>query len=140
MKVRHILLNVLPLPLWIAYYLFTISNKQLFIMSMDEDVSLIIIIAFTIYNLFSKRVVEFLVRNLIGIASFTGGLLISGQLYLKLCYYMSDEYYAVKSIPFDIAKGALAITAIACVISFFITKIRKKIKKNRIRHIDIASK
>ena len=96
---------------------------------MDEDVSLIIIIAFTIYNLFSKRVVEFLGRNLIGIASFTGGLLISGQLYLKLCYYMSDEYYAVKSIPFGIAKWALTVTAIACVISFFITEIRKKIKR-----------
>ena len=125
MKIKHIFLNILPLPLWIAYYLFTISSKELFMMPIDENVSLIIIIAFTIYNLFSKRVIEFLVRNLIGIASFTGGLLISGQIYLKLCHHMSDEHYAVKSISFDIAITALAVTAIACVISFLITKKRK---------------
>lgn len=125
MKAKHILLNILPLPLWIAYYLFTISNKKMLMMSMDENVSLIIIIVFTIYNLFSKRVVEFLGRNLIGIASLTGGCLVSGQIYLKLCPHMSDEHHAVKSIPFDIATTALAMTAIACVISFFITKKRK---------------
>ena len=126
MKIKHILLNILPLPLWIAYYLFTVSDKELFMMPMDENVSLIIIIVFTIYNLFSKRVVEFLERNLIGIASLTCGCLVSGQIYLKLCYHMSDEHYAVKSIPFDIAIMALTITAIACVISFFITKKRKE--------------
>ncbi|MCH5210580.1 MAG: hypothetical protein J1F01_06400 [Oscillospiraceae bacterium] len=125
MKTKHVFLNILPLPLWIAYYLFTISNKELFMMPMDENVSLIIIIAFTIYNLFSKRVIEFLGRNLIGITSLTVGCLVSGQIYLKLCHHMSDEHYAVKSIPFDIAIAALALTAIACVISFFITKRRK---------------
>ena len=125
MKLKHILLNVLPLPIWIGYYLITISSKELFMMPFDENVSLIIIIAFTIYNLFSHKVTEFAVRNLISVASFTVGCLISGQIYLKLCPHMSDEHYAVKAIPFDIAISALVITAIACIISFIIVKKRK---------------
>jgi len=125
MKVRHILINILPLPLWICYYLITISNKELFMMPFDENISLIVILAFTIYNLFSNRVSDFLIRNLIGISSLTIGCLISGQIYLKLCYHMSDEHYAVKAISFDIAIGALVMTAIACVISFIITRERK---------------
>ena len=94
-------------------------------MPFDENISLIIIIAFTIYNLFSKKVTVFLVRNLIGITSLTIGFLISGQIYLKLCYHMSDEHYAVKAISFDITTGAFVITAIACVISLIITRKRK---------------
>lgn len=125
MKIRHILINILPLPLWVIYYLVTISNKELFMMPIDESVSFIIIVAFTIYNLFSKRVSDFLIRNLIGISSLTIGCLISGQIYLKLCYHMSDEHYAVKAVSFDIAIGAFVITAIACVISFIITRKRK---------------
>ena len=125
MKIRHILINILPLPLWVIYYLVTISNKELFMMPIDESVSLIIIVAFTIYNLFSKRVRDFLIRNLMGTISLTIGCLISGQIYLKLCYHMSDEHYAVKAISFDIAIGALVITAISCVISFIITRKRK---------------
>ena len=125
MKIRHILINILPLPLWVIYYLVTISNKELFMMPIDESVSLIIIVAFTIYNLFSKRVRDFLIRNLIGTISLTVGCLISGQIYLKLCYHMSDEHYAVKAIPFDIAIGALVITGIACIVSYLVTRKRK---------------
>ena len=125
MKIRHILINILPLPLWVIYYLVTISNKELFMMPIYESVSLIMIIAFTIYNLFSKRVRDFLIRNIIGTISLTAGCLISGQIYLKLCYHMSDEHYAVKAIPFDIAIGALVITGIACIVNYFVT--RKKI-------------
>ena len=125
MKIRHILINLLPLPLWVIYYLVTISNKELFMMSFDESISLIIIIVLTIYNIFSKRVRDFLIRNITGIVSFTIGCLISGQIYLKLCDHMSDEHYAVKVIPFDIASGALVITAIACVINFIITRKTK---------------
>ena len=125
MKIRHILINILPLPLWVIYYLVTISNKELFMMPIDESVSLIMIIAFTIYNLFSKRVRDFLIRNLIGTISLTVGCLISGQIYLKLCYHMSDEHYVVKAIPFDIAIGALVITGIACIVSYLVTRKRK---------------
>lgn len=125
MKIRHILINILPLPLWVIYYLVTISNKELFMMPIDDNAYLIIIIAFTIYNLFSKRVFEFLARNLMAIISLTIGCLISGQMYLKLCYHMSDEHYAVKVIPFGIALGALVITGIACVVSYFVTRKRK---------------
>ena len=125
MKIRHILINILPLPLWICYYLITISNKELFMMPIDDNFTFLIIIAFTLYNLSSKRVSEYLIRNLIGLSSLTIGCLISGQIYLKLCYHMSDEHYAVNAISFDIARGALVITAIACVISFIITRKRK---------------
>jgi len=38
---------------------------------------------------------------------------------------MSDEHYAVNAILFDIMIGALVITAIACVVSFIITRKRK---------------
>ena len=125
MKIRHILINILPLPLWIIYYLLTISNKELFMMPIDDNAYLIIIIAFTIYNLFSKKVFEYLARNLIAIVSITIGCLISGQIYLKLCYHMSDEHYAAQVIPFGIALGALVITGIACVFSFIINRKRK---------------
>lgn len=125
MKVRYILINILPLPLWVVYYLSTISNKELFMMPFDDVVSLIIVIAFTIYNLFSKKVLEFLVRNLIGIISLVIGCLISGQIYLKLCCHMSDEHYAVNEFSFDIAIGAFLITAIACVFGYFIARKRK---------------
>ena len=93
-------------------------------MPFDESVSLIIIVAFTIYNLCSKRISDFLIRNLIGISSITIGCLISGQIYLKLCYHMSDEHYAVKAIPVDVAIGALVITGIACIVSYFVTRKR----------------
>ena len=126
MKLRHILVNILPLPLWVIYYLSTLSNKELFIMPVDENFSFLIIVVFTIYNVFSKRMREFLVRNLIGVASLTAGCLISGQIYLKLCYHMSDDHYAVNAISFDIAIGALVITTFACVVSYFITRKRSK--------------
>ena len=125
MKIKHILINILPLPLWVIYYLVTISNKELFVMPIDESVSLIIIVAFTIYNLFSKRVRYFLIRNLMGTISLAVGCLISGQIYLKLCYHMSDEHYAINAISFDIAIGALVVTTIACLFSFVITRKRK---------------
>ena len=126
MKLRHILINILPLPLWVIYYLSTISNKELFMMPVDNNISLIVIIAFTTYNLFSKRVLDFLARNLIAITSLTTGCLISGQIYLKLCYHMSDDHYAVNAISFDIAMGALVITTFVCVVSYFITRKRYK--------------
>ena len=88
MKTQNILINILPLPLWLCYCIVTNSKKELFMMPFDENVSLIIIIAFTIYNLFSKKVTVFLVRNLIGITSLMIGFLISAQIYLKLCYHM----------------------------------------------------
>ena len=64
MKIRHILINVLPLPLWVIYYWVTISNKELFMMPFDESISFIIIVVFTIYNLFSKRVRVFFDKKL----------------------------------------------------------------------------
>ncbi len=94
-------------------------------MPFDENISLMIIVAFTVYNLFSKKLLNFLVRNLIGTTSLVIGCLISGQIYLKLCNHMSDEHYAVKLIPFDIAIGAFLITGIACIVSYFVTRKRK---------------
>ena len=95
-------------------------------MPVDNNISLIVIIAFTTYNLFSKRVLDFLARNLIAITSLTTGCLISGQIYLKLCYHMSDDHYAVNAISFDIAMGALVITTFVCLVSYFITRKRSK--------------
>ncbi len=109
-----------------VYYLFTISNKELFMMPFDENISLMIIAAFTVYNLFSKSLFNFLVRNLIGTTSLVIGCLISGQIYLKLCYHMSDDHYAVNAILFYIAIGALVITTFACVVSYFITRKKSK--------------
>lgn len=125
MKVRHILINILPLPLWIGYYLITISNKEFFVPPFDMDISILLIVVLTIYNLFSKKMTEFLFRNLIGIVSLAIGCFISGQIYLKFCYHMSDEHYAVKAISFDIVIGGLVITAIAFVIYFIINRKRK---------------
>ena len=125
MKIKYVLLNVLPLPLWIGYYLITFSDNELFMMPSDDTVSLIIILAFTLYNLFSRRVIEFVIRNLISVASFAVGCLITGQMYLELSPHMSDEHYAVIAIPVDIAIGALVVTAIACSIGFVIVWIRK---------------
>ena len=124
MRVKHLLLNILPLPLWIFYYLFTISKKELFMMSFDINVYVLIISTFTIYNLFSRRVIEFLTRNLIGISSLTIGCLISGQVYLKLCYHMSDEHYVVNTFPFVMAMLTFVMTAIGCVFSYFILRKR----------------
>lgn len=125
MRIKHIILNLLPLPLWIGYYLITISNKELFMMPPDDNFSFMVIIAFTMYNLFSHNIIEFLARNLVSITSFMAGIFISGQIYLKLYPHMSDEHYSVKAISFDIAIGALVITAVACVISFFVKKRKK---------------
>ncbi len=126
MKIRHILVNILPLPLWIAYYYFTMSKNTLFLMPFDELILLLIILAFSIYNLLSDKIVQFLVRNLIMIVSLTAGCYVSGPMYLKLCYHMSDEHYAVKSIPFENAKEAIIITVIFCVIWFIIDKRKAK--------------
>lgn len=126
MKIRHILLNILPLPLWIAYYLLTISDKDLVMMPTDEDAVLIIIIAFTVYNLFSRKATEFLIKNLIATASLTAGLLIGGQVYLKFNYHMSDEHYSAVAVPLDIAACALLITGAVWLIFFIFTRIRKK--------------
>ena len=130
MKLKHILINILPLPLWIGYYYSTLSGKRLFMMPGDEWLYLMFIIAFTIYNLFSKKIWCFLVRNLLGSVSLTFGCYISGQIYLTYCPHMSDEHYAVKSIPFDLAIEAFVITAIAFVVCCFI------LKKNKVRKCD----
>lgn len=126
MKIRHMLLNVLPLPLWIAYYLITLPTKEQFIINIDENVYLLIIILFTIYNLFSIGAVEFLMRNLISVTSLTAGVLISGQIYIKSCYHMSDVHYTVTSMLFDNLIRSLFITAVACTVSYCITKKRKQ--------------
>lgn len=125
MKVRHILINILPLPLWIAYYLVTVSNKELFITRIDEMVYLTVMIVFTVFNLFSEKVVVFLLRNLIAVISATVGCLVSGHIYLSLCRHMSDEHNSMYLVSFDMAKLALIITVIGCVASYFILKIKK---------------
>lgn len=126
MKIKHILLNILPFPIWVTYYLFSIPKKDLFIMPVDAWFLLLIIVCFTIYNLYSQRISDFLIRNFVMIVALTGGFLLSGQIYLKFFYYMSDEHYAVNSISFDIAVFALIITFVACLIKVLIDKIKKK--------------
>ena len=118
----HIILNILPLPIWLGYYLCTISDRVLFMMPADETVCMIIAVGFTVYNLFSRKVFRFAVRNIISSLSLTVGCYICGPLYLTMCSHMSDEHYAVKSIPQDIASNLFLLTGIACVIRFVITK------------------
>ncbi|MBQ8301686.1 MAG: hypothetical protein IJX57_06965, partial [Clostridia bacterium] len=61
MKIRHILVNVLPLPLWIVYYYFTISKNTLFLMPIDELVLLVVMIIFSVYNIRAHKSIQFIV-------------------------------------------------------------------------------
>ena len=129
MKIRHILVNVLPLPLWIVYYYFTISKNTLFLMPIDELVLLAVMMIFSVYNICAYKSIQFIVRNLIMTVSLTAGCYISGQMYINLCYHMSDDHNAVKSIPFEHAKQAIIITVIFLAVRFFINKRKdKKVK------------
>lgn len=126
MKPRHVCMNILPLPIWLLYYFVTLQKNDLFMVKLDEIVLLGMLWAFTIYNLFSHKVIEVFVKNLILSISLVSGCYISGQMYLKLCYHMSDEHYAVNSITFDYAIYAVILICFACLIRFIMNKIKSR--------------
>lgn len=126
LKTKHILINILPLPIWLAYYCLTMEKNNLFLMSKDVWVFTAILLVFTIYNLFSKRIMDFLLRNTVLTASLATGIYLGGQIYLKFCSHMSDEHYAVIAIMIDIFICGIIVTAVFCLIRLIVSKMRKK--------------
>ena len=126
LKTKHILINLLPLPIWLVYYCLTMSKNNLFLVSKDDWVLLGIFSIFTIYNFFSQRIKEFLIRNMVLTASLATGIYLGGQIYLKFCSHMSDEHYAVIAIMIDIFICGIIVTAVFCLIRFIVSKMRKK--------------
>jgi len=118
MKVRHILINLLAFPICICYFLLTSETRDLLMSPTDGIVWLIFSIASTVYNLSAKDTILFLVRNCISSVSLTLGTFICGQIYLNYFPHMSDEHFAVYTVPFDFAIEALFITAAACAVSY----------------------
>ena len=127
MKLRRVIINILPFPIWLIYYLLTMSGNGLFLTPINEDILLLVIIGFTIYNFSSHKISDFLIGNFIMIISLVGSCFIGGQMYLKYCPHMSDEHNAVKSIPFDIAIWAVAFTLFVCLIKVLFRRIKKEI-------------
>ncbi len=126
MKTKHVIINILPLFVWVTYYCMTMQKNGLFLVGLDEWIALAVFVFFTTYNLFSKGTKEFVLRNLILTTSWVCGIYISGQVYIKFCPHMSDEHYAVWSITGDHVIYGIIITGIACLIRFIINKARKK--------------
>lgn len=130
MKLKHILINILPLLLFVVYYIFSMSKNKLYLMPIDEWLVLVLLVAFTIYNFKSCKIINALVRNLVLNISVAGACYISGLMYLNFCPHMSDEHHAVSSITLDIFIGAVVITIIAALMKYFINKIKSKKGKN----------
>lgn len=125
MKLKDILINIFSLPIWLIYYLCTISKRNLFLMPMDELTLQAVFIAFTLYNFLSGKAKGFLIKNIILSLFLTLGCYVGGNIYLEFCPHMSDEHHAVPSITSDCFIGFVVIT----VIVFFIKAIVDKVKK-----------
>ena len=125
-KLKHILINILPLFVWVIYYCATMTQNEFFIDSLDAWVALAIFVGFTIYNLISKAIKEFVVRNLVLTTSWACGIYIGGQIYLKVCSHTSDEHSAVGTITIEHIIYGIVITGVACLIMLIIDKARKQ--------------
>ncbi len=126
MKPKHVIINILPLFVWVTYYYITMSQKDIFLVDLDTWITLLIFVVFTIYNLFSKQIKEFLMRNLILTTSLACGIFISGQMYLETGSHMSDEHYAVAAITIDHILCGIVITVTAYLIKFTVNKTRNR--------------
>ncbi|MBQ9915323.1 MAG: hypothetical protein IJO50_04175 [Clostridia bacterium] len=126
MKIRHLLINLLPLPLWLLFYVSAMNSFKLVFDPSSEYVLGIFILVFTLYNFFAKKIWEFLVRNCVFLVSIVSSWLISGQIYLEYCPHMSDEHYAAISVPFDVGLFILLFTLIVGAIKIIIHIIKNR--------------
>lgn len=125
MKLKNIFINLLPLPIWITYYLCTMAKRKLFLMPVDELIMQAVFIVFTLYNFLSGKTKDFLLKNTILSLLLTLSCLVCGKIYLEFFPHMSDDHQAIPSITLDCLIGFVAITIIVLFIKLIVDKVKK---------------
>ena len=126
--IKHILINVIPLPVFLTYYYLTMANNTLVFVPHGDCFFVVVLTILTVYNVFTKKATQFLIRNLILTLSLTIAYFIAGQMYLNSCAPMSDEFRAAITIPVENAVQGILFTGIIFILKIVIHKILTKRK------------
>lgn len=128
MKVKNIIINIIPLLIWVIYSKLTsMPEKTYFFMPVEDLIlSLCIPLFYGIYNSFSKKIGNMLIADAICILSHSIGCFISGKIYLSSGFRGSDYLFAVNSITVEVIIASLVIIAICIITRLVIHKLRNK--------------
>lgn len=131
MKIKNVIINILPLLIWYMYYCAAPKPDMAYILNCVETVCalLIIPIAYSIYNSFSKNTIELVTRNTVFIISHTVGCYINDFVYIK---NMFGNIY----LQIDEITGYVILTDLAISVIFFIIRlvlIKKKVVGDNIK-------
>ena len=126
MKVKNIIINIIPLLIWVIHFKLTsVSEKIYFLMPVEEIIlTLCIPLFYGIYNSFSKKICNMLIADVIYILSHSIGCFISGRMYLSSGFRGSDYLSAVNSITVEVVIASLVIIAICIITRLLIHKLR----------------
>ena len=126
MKVKNIIINIIPLLIWIIYFKLTSVPEKIYFLMPVEDLILTLCIPlfYGIYNSFSKKICNMLIADTIYILSHSIGCLISGRIYLSSGFRGSDYPLAVNSITVEVTIASLVIIAICIITRLLIYKLK----------------
>jgi len=86
----------------------------------------VVAIAYAVYNCYSTKIYEAVIRNSVFVLSYAYALHIWGQVYLKCFPHMSDDHDAVPSIVREFAIYAIVVALIGCLVKCIITFVKRK--------------
>ena len=126
MKVKNIIINIIPLLIWVIYFKLTSVSEKIYFLMPFEDLILTLCIPlfYGIYNSFSKKICNMLIADAIYILSHSIGCFISGRIYLGSGFRGSDYPFAVNSITVEVITASLLIIVICIITRLVIHKLR----------------
>lgn len=127
MKVRHIIINTLPFFGWIIFlFLASIVYDNFFdatcnLLSFD----LIIPLFFVVYNLFSKKLLDIILRNTIFAVSYISGYYLSLKKLLPILSHTSDDHLIPNRAAVETFVYITLLTVICVLIKYIVLKPRE---------------
>ena len=126
-QILHILINFLPLPLWLGYCIFIVgTNRDLFVQLGEHGFMWLVAIVFVVYNCYSTKIYEAVIRNSVFVLSYAYAFRIWGQIYLEHFPHMSDDHETVPIVAREFAIYAIVVALIGCLVKCIITLVKRK--------------
>lgn len=128
MKARNIIINIIPLLVWIIYFkMVSVPEKIYFLMPIEDLIfGLVIPVIYGIYNSLNKNLREMLLTNTLFFFAYSAGCYISGRIYLNSGFRGSDYPYAVNSITCEVIVVSTVIIVFFGIIRLILNKFKTK--------------
>lgn len=128
MKIRNIIINIIPLFIWIIYFKFTSAPENVYFLMPIENLILTLFLPgfYGLYNSLNKNVREMFLADTLFVFTYSAGCYISGRIYLKSVFRGSDYPHAVNSITCEVIIAAAVIIVICSFIRLSVNKFMAK--------------